>query len=866
MSMVAIGRSFRKHRLDSIEVLRILIALLFVMVGPTSWAAGDGGAATESTDAAASAHAKETPDRAAGMAFFESKIRPVLVKWCYECHSAESGAAEGGLRVDSRDAIRAGGGRGPAVVPGNPQASWLLTAVSHADADLTMPPKQKRLPESVIADLRKWIAMGAPDPRNSKAVSSPATWDAEAGRDFWAYRRPQDAIPPEVNDAAWARQPLDRFILAKLEEAGFAPSRDANPHTLLRRLHFDLVGLPPAPERMQRFRQRIQSDGLDAALADEVDDLLASPHFGERWGRHWLDVARFGESSGGEANISFPYAWRYRDYVIDCFNADVPFDRFLVEQIAGDLLPYDDNAERARLLIATGFLAIGPKNLDEANSLQFHADLIDEQINTVTRAVLANSVACARCHDHKFDPFSMKDYYALAGIFASTKTYFGTAVSPANRVGGDPLELPPVEGQKIFHRSIPAKRVAELEAELAALQKEKAEGMAAVQKALAAGKDPGDAFTLRDALRIFWRSGAIEGQLEKVSETGGALPLAMGVLDRDEIIDAPLLERGEVGKPGPPVPRGFPEVLKLEHTPKIPGNQSGRLQLAQWLTHPDHPLTARVIVNRIWHHLFGAGIVRTVDNFGTTGKPPSHPELLDHLAVQFVRDGWSIKALIREIALSRTYRQASTFNEEAFRHDPENRLLWRVSKRRLEAEAIRDAMLAVSGELDRKRPDGSLVSRVIGDRPISLIGLDKRLPKDLDGSRHRSVYLPVIRDRLPDVLDLFDFAVASLVTGDRETTNVPTQALYLMNSSFVQDRATALAARLLRETETDQQQIRRAFRLCFNRLPDAAEEARARQFLKKGTPSTDPERTEPPLVLVSFCQALLSTAEFRNVD
>jgi hypothetical protein len=710
-----------------------------------------------------------------------------------------------------------------------------------------MPPKRERLPDSVLSDLKKWIEMGAPDPREGERGSAgEGEWKTSTGEDFWAYQPPRRSEPPAVRDGTWPRRELDRFILAELAKHDLAPSPDAPANVLLRRVYFDLIGLPPSPDDLAQFEERARAVGMDAALAATVDELLASPQFGERWGRHWLDVARFAESSGKEANISFPYAWRYRDYVIDCLNDDVPFDGFITEQIAGDLLPHESNAERARLLIATGFLALGPKNLDEGDRRQFQADLIDEQIDAVTRAITASSVACARCHDHKFDPFSMQDYYALAGIFASTKTYFGTAVSPANRAGGDPLPLPSVEGQQIFHQSIPAERVEKLKEELKALKAEKPQ-------------------TITDALRVFWRSGAIEGELERVSDSGEALPLAVGVLDRETIADAPLLERGEVGRPGRPVRRDFPQAIEVGEEIAIPKDQSGRLQLAQWLTHPQHPLTSRVIVNRIWHHLFGAGLVRTVDNFGSSGERPSHPELLDTLAVQFVESGWSIKQMIRELVLSRTYRQASTYRDGAFQRDPESRLLWRMPKRRLEAEAIRDAMLSVCGELDLARPAGSLVARVIGDKPISLIGLDKRLPKDLDGSTHRSVYLPVIRDRLPDVLDLFDFAEASLVTGNRETTNVPTQALYLMNSPFVHARAGGLASRLVREADSDEERVRRAFLLCFSREPGPAERDRALAFLSEKQASAESDSSAPPQ-LVSFCRALLSTAEFRNLD
>jgi hypothetical protein len=788
-----------------------------------------------------------TSDTAAGITFFESRVRPVLVEHCYKCHSIEAGKSKGNLLLDSRDGIRAGGDRGPAVVPGDPGASVLLAAMSHTDPDLEMPPNRERLAQAAIADIKEWIRMGAPDPREKKAAGAvrPPV-DLESGRRFWAFRKPVAHDPPAVKDPSWARRDLDCFILAKLEAAGLVPSPDAEPATLLRRLHFDLVGLPPSPEAMDRFLKRVEAVGLDAALEPEVDALLASRHYGERWGRHWLDVARFAESSGKEANISFPYAWRYRDYVIDAMNADMPFDRFLTEQVAGDLLPSEGDAERARLLIATGYLAIGPKNLEESNPAQFGADVVDEQIDALTRGVMANSVACARCHDHKFDPFSMEDYYALAGVFASTKTFFGTFVSPANRVGGDPLVLPLGAEQPILHESLPPERVAALKAELAALKKEKPT-------------------TLRDALRVFWRSGTIEGQLEKVDEAGRALPLAMGVSDREKIVDAPLLERGEVGRPGKRVPRGFPRVVEIADSEGVPGDRSGRLELARWLTHPDHPLTARVMANRVWRHLFGAGIVRTVDNFGFSGEPPSHPELLDTLAVRFAAGDWSVKRLVREIVLSRTYRQASTYRKDAFLADPEDRLLWRAAKRRLDAEAIRDAMLAVSAELDDSRRVGSLVGKEIGDRPISLIGLDNRLPKDLDGSRHRSVYLPVLRDRLPDVLDLFDFAEPSLVTGDRETTNVPVQALYLMNSPFVQARAEALADRLMREGD-DESRIRRAFLLCFGRTPAADETKMAASFLARGSSLAGDDEKQRRRLLADCCQALLSTAEFRNLD
>lgn len=795
------------------------------------------------------------PDKltAAEIDFFETKIRPVLVRHCYDCHAGASD--EGNLRVDSRQSLLAGGDRGPGITPRFPDTSILLTAISHADPDLQMPPKRPKLPATAIADFRKWIERGAPDPRTDVAAATDdAAVSLVAVKHHWAYQPPVESKPPATGKHVWPKTDVDHFIWTSLAAGGLTPRSDADPRTLLRRLHFDLIGLPPSPAKIKRFLTKVELSGIDTALEAEVDELLQSPKFGERWGRHWLDIARYGESSGGESNVSFPYAWRYRDYVIDAVNEDIPYDRFLTEQIAGDLLPYDGNAERARLLTATGFLAVGTKNLGEANDKKFNADLVDEQIDSLTRSVMASSVACARCHDHKFDPFSMEDYYGLAGIFASSKTFFGTFTSPANNRGGDPLVLPRVDGQKTFHQSLTLEKFESLkkrQVELALVRT----AINDARTAAFSGKTPKKTFTLREVLANLWQLGPLEGKLETLDDDGKALPLAMGVLD-DEIIEMPLLTRGEIGREEAIIPRAYPAAIPVKNPDPIPEHQSGRLELAGWLTRGDHPLTARVFVNRVWMHLFGQGLVATVDNFGTSGDAPSHPELLDTLAVKFVRDGWSTKRLIRSLVLSRTYRQSSDYDPLTFQKDPSNQLLWRMPKRRLEAESIRDAMLFVSGELNHKRPGGSLVAKSIGDRPISLIGLDKKLPKDLDGSTHRSVYLPVIRDRLPDVLSLFDFAQPSLVTGNRETTNVPVQSLYLMNSSFVQDRARALANRLRNETTTDEEFVARAFHLCAGREPHANERDRSLAFLNN----------ETELTRLSFCQAMLSTAEFRNLD
>ena len=796
-------------------------------------------------------------------AFFESNIRPHLVESCYKCHSVEAGKSRGGLLLDTKVGIRTGGDNGPAVVPGKIEESLLFAAISHAQPDLEMPPKKERLPDKVLLDFRKWIESGAPDPRTeSTGKISTAPTDLESGRKFWAFQKPvAHPIPKSSKNKTWATSALDHFVFAKLDENGLVPSADAEPTVLLRRIHFDLVGLPPSLQDKADFLKAIEKMGLDSALAERVGLLLASERYGERWGRHWLDVARFGESSGKESNFTFPEAWRYRDYVIDAFNEDVSFDRFVTEQLAGDLLAAKDDAERARLLIATGYLAIGPLSLNAMSREQSLADIADEQINASTQAFMATTVACARCHDHKFDAISMEDYYAMVGIFRSSKTFFGTAVGPDNQLGGELIQLSKTLGLPVFYQPMKPEAVTKLKQDKVELIAKEKEAQAKAAQAVKEGKDPSEFFSLQMAIGNIWRKGAIDGKLALVDEKGNSNVMCMGVTEGEEIKNSPIYERGELATPRQStVKRGFPKVVQLSNSPEIPEDESGRLQYADWLTHPDHPLTARVMANRVWKHLFRTGIVRTTDNFGFNGERPSHPELLDYLALQLVNEHqWSVKKLIRELVLSRTYRQASDYEEKAFLKDPENRLLWRMSKRRLDAEEIRDAMLFVAGDLDLERPAGSLIGRT-GNRNAALLPFAKNIPADLDGSTARSVYLPVVRDRLPDVLELFDFAESSLVTGHRETTNVPMQALYFMNSRFVEERASSFASRIRNEikgTDSFETEMEVAFRRCFNRLPDAEEKEIGLAFFKK-TNGSD--------ALKRYGQALLSTAMFRNLD
>lgn len=773
--------------------------------------------------------------------FFESKIRPALVQHCYECHSVESGKSKGGLLLDTKAGIRTGGDTGPAVVPGDVEASLLMTAIRHSDPDLEMPPNEPKLADSVIADFAQWIKSGAADPREATEAAERPPVDVAGGRQFWSYK-------PMVKHPL-AAQGIDAFINTKLQEQGLAAAPSAADRVLLRRLHFDLTGLPPTPQQMQAFSLE--------KLEQTVDELLDSPRFGERWARHWLDVVRYAESNGRESNLTFPHAWRYRDYVIDAFNADVPYDRFLIEQLAGDLLPAKDDAERARLLTATGFLAMGPKGLNEQNKAQFAADVADEQLDTVTRAFVANSIACARCHDHKTEPFSMEDYYGLAGIFKSTQTFYGNWIDSENNNHGHLIRLPELKQHTIVGKSLPKARVDQLKTDLAKLNAEEKAMNDYIAKAKAEGRDISGEFNklLGDALRIIWTRGGVEGALEAVDDEGRALPLAMGVKDAPRMVESPLYLRGELAHPGKPVKRALPAVFEIPY--KLPGKQSGRLELAQWLTHPEHPLTARVMANRVWKHLMGTGIVRTVDNFGFSGERPSHPELLDHLALRLIESGWSVKALIKEIVLSETYRRSSTVSgPDVAKTDPDNRLLSHAHKRRLDAEVIRDSMLAVAGTLDPTRRPGSLVAELDG-QSVSLIGFNTKLPPDLDGTTRRSIYLPVIRDHLPDVLEQFDVANPNLVSGSRDVTNVPLQALYLLNGPFVQSQAQALAARIRKQADTSEQQVRRAFILCFNRPPDQQEQQLATSFFSSN---------KHDHALAAFCQALLASAEFRLAD
>jgi hypothetical protein len=656
----------------------------------------------------------------------------------------------------------------------------------------------------------------------------------EARTDHWAFKPVKDPPVPAVKDTAWPRTEVDRFVLAELEKKGLAPEAEAEPAALLRRVHLDLTGLPPTAEEVQVFL----ADPTRERLGHTIDGLLESPRFGERWGRHWLDVARYAESSGKETDFAYPHAWRYRDYVIASFNEDKPFDRFIREQIAGDLLEAADEKERAGLLIATGFLAIGPKSHIEKNPLQFEMDVVDEQIDTVSQAFLGMTMACARCHDHKYDPVSQRDYYALAGIFRSTDAKYGTIEMVQNNNAGTLVPLPDDAGQPDALKPLTPRERSRLEGSIA----EKSARLAELTKQRM--------FASSEFVQTRLRLATDKAHLAAYDDDGTPKQFVTCVLEREAPRDSALLLRGEVQKPGDLVPRGLPTLADGGGNIE---SGSGRKELAEWIASPENPLTARVIVNRVWLHLFGQGLVATPDNFGLSGQVPTHPALLDHLAAHFVKEGWSVKKLIRELMTSRVYALGTTHDAKNFEADPDNTLLWRMTPRRLDAESIRDAMLLTAGKLDLTPPTGSAVA-MYGEGYVT--GVQTKVRGALDQvSMNRSVYLPVMRNAPLESLALFDMAAGSTVTGQRPQTTVPAQSLYLLNSSYVMKMAEFAAQRLLTERpKSEPHRVKLAYERIFNRTPTDSEVEAALKFVK-----SNPDATQG---WAALCQSLWASHEF----
>jgi hypothetical protein len=823
---------------------------------------------------AGSAVRSHAADSAEGVAFFEKQIRPVLVKHCYECHSADAAKAEelaSGLQLDTREGIRRGGDTGPAVMPGKPEQSLLLAALRH-ERDLEMPPEGGPLKPSVIQDFAKWIAMGAPDPRNGEPVATGV--DFATARQFWSLQPIKLPTLPEVDDATWPRGNVDRFVLARREAKAIQSSGDASLSVLLRRLFFDLTGLPPTREELRRFQA--------TPIEQVVDYLLESPHFGERWGRHWLDVARFAESNGRARNMAWQHAWRYRDWVIDAFNADLPYDQFVAQQIAGDLLPAESRVHRDRQIVATGFLALGPKSLEERKRELFRMDLIDEQIDVICRGILGLSVSCARCHDHKFDPVPTADYYALAGILRSTNTLYG--IGPMGIKGVNDSALAEI-GPDAETLALPAKEHLQAVKEQTQRRNTARSDRYRVVRRVAdrkrqLGQPNANQETLAKEIAEMeaeikqWdeRIKAMDEELATLVDSPPAQPqFAMGVRDYSTPEHCRIRVRGEPENYGNPVPRDVLRVIEVDGLPKIGDRESGRLQLGMWLTSRNNPLTARVMVNRIWQHLFGRGLVDTPDDFGVTGSPPSHPLLLDYLAARFMAQDWSIKQIIREIVLSRTYQQSTGATGNGLALDPDNVMLWRMSLRRLEVEPFRDALLAVSGRLNLDRQQGSAIQQ-IGVFSKYEFNSAVKLTPEMIRSHHRSIYLPVVRGLLPEMFELFDFADPNSLVGRRDETTVPSQALFLMNSPTMIEHAKHTADRLLAKNELDDaQRLQWLYELALARMPTAAEQATALGFLagEQGlVEQTDGARSQDEIhrqAWLSVCQAVLASSEFRHV-
>jgi hypothetical protein len=680
-------------------------------------------------------------------------------------------------------------GRPVLVDPKNLDGSRLIQLVRGADGK-QMPPDD-HLPAAEVAILEKWVSQGAVWPGyeniqvKSNAAGPPDPLHArftEEQRNYWAFRPIADPGPPPIQNSAWPRCDLDKFVLAKLEEKHLQPSRAADKLALLRRATFDLIGLPPTPEEVSQFL----ADESPNAFAKVVDRLLASPRYGERWGQHWLDVVRFAESAGHDGNNAYLHAWRYRDYVIKAFNDDKPFDEFIVEQLAGDLLPKSGDAQRDYdRQVAIGFLQVGPKPVVMRDKRQMLLDIADEQVGTIGVSFMGLTIGCARCHDHKFDPIPTADYYSLAGIMMSTEVMADDA--PDSKW----LEFP-IKGPD--------------------------------------GKD---------------------GKF-------------MAVRDSPHPKNLPIHQRGSYRSLGPETPRQFLQIVAGSDQPAIGSSGSGRLELARWIASPTHPLTARVMANRIWQHHFGRGIVASSGNFGRLGSAPTHPELLDWLAQRFIESGWSVKAMHRLIMLSSTYQQAFADNSAAFALDPENTLLWRMPRQRLSAEEVRDSLLAIAGQLDLTIGGGLLTegyTPVDAGRELYTIDISGKETYPPFEQPRRSVYLPVIRNSRPEALRLFDVANEHESSSVRGETTVSPQALFLLNSPFVRRMANFLATRALLAGASEatpekraEQALREAYILTLGRKPEADEISGAVDFIDayaaavvKSAPEKDPKREKKSL-------------------
>ncbi len=930
-------------------------------------------------------------------AWFETHVRPILHERCIECHSTTK-KVKGGLALDTRADWMKGGDAGPAIVPGKPEESLLLKAVSWTDLDLQMPPK-KKLTERELNVLTEWVRRGAHDPRMGTQAAAPksSAMSLEAGRNFWAYAPLVPSAPPAVKNTTWPRTAIDHFVLAGLESRGMPPMSDADPATLVRRLVYTLTGLPPTIEQVETFVTRARSDRV-RAVDKLTDALLASPAFAERWASHWLDITRFAESSGGGRTLLFKDAWRFRDYVVQAFAENRPLDQMIREHIAGDLLPAASREERARNLVATGFLALGPTIYEEQDKQRLRFDVIDEQLDTIGKAFLGQTIGCARCHDHKFDPISQSDYYALAGIFASTRTLsnysdnvvrwidaslpvavdeekrfadaevqiatvgkrlkeakneiarFKDAASGLAKKTNQPLPLSDLAGVVIddtaaqasgmwkhstyskfffgsgyvhddnqekgaksltFTPQLPASGRYDVRLAYPALAGRSTRvpvhifhAMGEVTVYVDQTKQPdiegryvslgtyqfeqdGVSYVIisnegttgyvtadlvqflpvaavttpsatatpsasesQDVSALRAEISQLEQQLAELKRLSDSRPLAMSVREEDTIGDTHIRVRGEVHQKTTLVPRGFLSVIPSGNV-TIPATHSGRRELAEWLVARDNPLTARVLVNRVWTWLVGQGLVRTVDNFGATGGAPSHPELLDHLAERFQREGWNLRTLIREIVRSRIWQLAIADTAT----DPDNRWLSHANRRRLDAEQIRDSLLMVSGALDRTVGGANI-------RGAGAAASDSAAASAVEFGYQftdvrRSLYTPAFRNNRLELFATFDFGDINTAQGQRHTSTVAPQALYFLNHPFVLEQARLAAKAVAASAGTDTERLITLFRRALGRMPLPAERAACERLLAGGA---DAE------AWAMIAQSLFGSVGFRYVD
>jgi mono/diheme cytochrome c family protein len=818
-------------------------------------------------------------ENAAGLQFFENEIRPILVGHCFKCHGGKKQESE--LRLDSREALMRGGLQGAAVVPGKPDESRLVQAVRRV-GELEMPPS-KPLDERQVELLAKWVAMGVPFPADAQTAGAAEIRGGEITekeRDFWSFQPLRDPAPPALDDAAFVQNAIDHFVLARLEAANLTMSERADKRTLIRRATYDLTGFPPTPAEVDQF----VSDTSPKAFERLIDRLLRSRAYGERWGRHWLDVVRYADTAGENADFPAKEAYRYRNYVIDAFNADKPYDEFIREQLAGDILAesladghvtisgkpgldgydpslpalavFDDKALGKRfreLVTATGYLAVSRRFGHTSRKLKYRLLMIQDTIDNLGQSVLGLSLGCARCHDHKFDPVNKEDYYAYYGIFESTSfAHTGSEGDTAQSL--TPLIPLQVARNRKAAFDAEAKRVADEIERLTKLKKKLEEEVAASGT---------KAIELKRQLEHTVSSLKEITSRQELINRNGPYEVAYGVVE-GEAQNSRIHLRGDWRTLGDEVPRRNLEILGGDLLADSAG--SGRLLLANWLTRPENPLTPRVMVNRIWQCHFGSGLVPTANDFGVRGERPTHPELLDWLATRFVESGWSIKSMHRLIMASATYQQANRDDHRAMTVDPDVQLLWRFNRRRLSAEELRDSLLHISGDLDRS---------VGGEHPFppkSTWKFTQHSPfYAMYETNRRSIYLMQQRMKRHPFLALFDGADSNASTARRTATTVPTQALYLMNDPFVHERSRSLASRLqVLHPDNLDDQIRAAFGLALSRDPHADELVSNREFLvqyvQKLTRTDVASNERESVALSGFVRTLLMRNEFLFVD